>query len=74
MAEIGQKMMVLRLIVVSFLVIASVIVSAERSLKQETSGYRQTAEDMVETKYLVRVTNFLWQGGRQGHDHVWPVS
>ena len=74
MAKSGKKMMFLRLIASVFLLVASVIVSAERGLKQETASYSQTPEYMAETNYLLRVVNFLWQEGQQGYVHVWPVS
>ena len=74
MAKSGKKMMFLRLIASVFLLVASVIVSAERGLKQETASYSQTPEDMAETNYLLGVVNFLWQEGQQGYVHVWPVS
>lgn len=74
MAKAGKKMAVLRLIASGFLLIASVIVSAERGLKQETTGNSQTPEHVAETNYLLHVVNFLWQEGQQGYVHVWPVS
>ncbi|KAK1362914.1 DECREASED DNA METHYLATION 1 family protein [Heracleum sosnowskyi] len=72
MAKAGKKFVVLRSIASGFLLIASVIVSAEQGLKQETAGYSQTPEHIAETKYLLRVVNFLWQEGQQGYVHVWP--
>lgn len=74
MAKAGRKIVALRSIASGFLLIASVIVSAERGLKQETSGYSQTPAHIGETNYLLRVVNFLWQEGQQGYVHVWPVS
>lgn len=74
MAKAGKKMVALRLIASAFLLIASVIVSAERGLKQETASYSQTPELVAETNYLLRVVNFLWQEGQKGYGHVWPVS
>ncbi|KAF8393376.1 hypothetical protein HHK36_021619 [Tetracentron sinense] len=72
MAEIGAKWQVLRsisMIALSFL-LASVIVSAERSLKQDSSRSNVTEE--VETDYLLKVINFLWQPNQSGYQHVWP--
>ncbi|KAK1402391.1 hypothetical protein POM88_001996 [Heracleum sosnowskyi] len=73
MAKAGKKFVVLRSIASGFLLIGSVIVYAERGLKQETAGYSQTPEHIAEMNYLLRVVNFLWQKGQQGYVHVWPA-
>ncbi|KAK1368954.1 hypothetical protein POM88_035046 [Heracleum sosnowskyi] len=72
MAKAGKKMLDLRFIASGFLLIASVIVSVERCLKQEIASYSQTLELVAETNYLLRLVNFLWQAGQQGYVHFWP--
>ncbi|KAK1395728.1 hypothetical protein POM88_005591 [Heracleum sosnowskyi] len=47
-------------------------VCSERCLKQEIASYNQTLELVVETNYLFRLVNFLWQAGQQGYVHFWP--
>ncbi|KAK1404504.1 hypothetical protein POM88_004109 [Heracleum sosnowskyi] len=73
MAKAGKKFIVLRSIASGFLLTGSVIVYAERGLKQETTGYSPTPEHIAEMNYLLRVVNFLWQKGQQGYVHVWPA-
>lgn len=53
-------------IVVGFIVVAALFVSADEDVKTEASS--------VGTKSLYdTVRNFLWQEGRLGYTHVWPV-
>ncbi|KAK9273881.1 hypothetical protein L1049_018693 [Liquidambar formosana] len=72
MAEFGAKWQVMRsmsMILFSFL-LASLFVSAERSLKQEVS--RSNATEQAGSHYLLKVVNFLWQPDQSGYQHVWP--
>ncbi|XP_042499496.1 sulfite exporter TauE/SafE family protein 3-like [Macadamia integrifolia] len=72
MAEIGARWQWLRplaMVALSFL-LASVFVSADRSIKLEASSYRGTEE--VLSDYLTKVVNFLWQSDDSGYGHVWP--
>ncbi|KAF8407052.1 hypothetical protein HHK36_006177 [Tetracentron sinense] len=74
MAETGAKWQVLRsisIIALRFLLV-SVIVSAERSLKQDSSRYNGTEE--VESDYLLKFVNFLWQPLQSSYQHVWPCQ
>lgn len=77
MAGIGGKWKVLRsvsMILWSF-ALASMFVSAERSLKQEASTNSiHNAADESGTNYLLKVANFFWQSNQSGYQHVWPVS
>ncbi|KAF5938886.1 hypothetical protein HYC85_023145 [Camellia sinensis] len=72
MAEIGAKWRVLRsiLMISSSFVLASMIASAERSLKQKSSTYTPT--ESSESAYISQFVNFLWQSNRSGYQHVWP--
>lgn len=75
MAEIGSKWRGLRklaLIVMIFLGVASVLVSAERALKEESSSHDRSRE--VEPSLLTKVVNFLWDPNLSSYEHVWPVS
>uniref|UniRef100_A0A5B7A4J5 Sulfite exporter TauE/SafE family protein 3-like n=1 Tax=Davidia involucrata TaxID=16924 RepID=A0A5B7A4J5_DAVIN len=72
MAGTGAKWRILRsisMILWSYL-LASMFVSAERSLKHEGSSY-----DSAETSgsdYLTKLANFLWQPNLSAYEHVWP--
>ncbi|XP_028124797.1 sulfite exporter TauE/SafE family protein 3-like [Camellia sinensis] len=73
MAEIGVKWRVLRsisLISWNFL-LASVLVAAERSLKQQSSTYTP-AQEASGSDYFSQFVNFLWQSNESGYQHVWP--
>ncbi|XP_042513645.1 sulfite exporter TauE/SafE family protein 3-like [Macadamia integrifolia] len=73
MAVSGAKWQLLRslaMIAVSFL-LASVFVSADRSLKLQSSRYRGT-EEVVESDYLMKLLNFLWRSDESSYEHVWP--
>ncbi|KAF5936164.1 hypothetical protein HYC85_027293 [Camellia sinensis] len=73
MAEIGVKWRVLRsisLISWNFL-LASVLVAAERSLKQQSSTYTP-AQEASGSDYFSQFVNFLWQSNQSGYQHVWP--
>ncbi|KAA8525295.1 hypothetical protein F0562_007150 [Nyssa sinensis] len=50
--------------------LASMFVSAERSLKQEGSSYN--AANTSGSDYLSKLANFLWQSNQLGYEHVWP--
>ncbi|XP_010254104.1 PREDICTED: uncharacterized protein LOC104595187 [Nelumbo nucifera] len=50
--------------------LASVFVSAERSLKDEASRSNDTEVSL--SNYLHKVANFLWQSDVSGYQHVWP--
>ncbi|KAL2548392.1 Sulfite exporter TauE/SafE family protein [Forsythia ovata] len=54
-------------IIWSFL-LASIFVSAERSLKTESSSHDSTSDSQLFTAF----TNFLWQANKSGYQHVWP--
>ncbi|KAA8521791.1 hypothetical protein F0562_012464 [Nyssa sinensis] len=72
MAETGAKWKILRSITMiswSFL-LASIFVSAERSLKREESNY--IASDTSGSDYVAKLANFLWQSNQSGYVHVWP--
>ncbi|KAK4419999.1 Sulfite exporter TauE/SafE family protein 3 [Sesamum alatum] len=56
-------------VVWSFL-LASIFVSAERSLKQESSSRNATYDS--DSDFLSTFVNFLWQGNKSGYQHVWP--
>lgn len=62
----------IKVVLISFLLMASLFVSAKGSLEQETSSYDEKEE--VEADYITKVLNFLWQPSRLGYTHVWPVS
>ena len=75
MAETGLKWWGLRklgLILVIFLGVASVLVSAERTLKEESSSHNRSRE--VEPSLMTKVVNFLWDPSLSGYEHTWPVS
>ncbi|XP_075522515.1 sulfite exporter TauE/SafE family protein 3-like [Primulina tabacum] len=57
----------------SFL-LASIFVSAERSLKRESLPYNGTgiSIDDPDSDLLTDVVNFLWQSDASGYQHVWP--
>ncbi|RVW25814.1 Sulfite exporter TauE/SafE family protein 3 [Vitis vinifera] len=73
MAGIGSKWWGLRrvaLILVTFLGVASVLVSAERTLKQESSSHDGSRE--VEPGLMTKIVNFLWDPNLSAYEHVWP--
>ena len=75
MAGIGSKWWGLRrvaLILVTFVGVASVLVSAERTLKQESSSHDGSRE--VEPGLMTKIVNFLWDPNLSAYEHVWPVS
>ncbi|XAR69310.1 hypothetical protein NMG60_11000849 [Bertholletia excelsa] len=72
MAESGSRWRVLRSIsriAWSFLLV-SMLVSAERGLKQQASTF--SPAESAGRDYLKRVMNFLWQSNESGYQHVWP--
>ncbi|KAL6285735.1 hypothetical protein ACE6H2_010125 [Prunus campanulata] len=74
MAQVGLEWRSLRrraaMIVIGFLLAASVVASAQETLEQDASSYSGT--DKFQPDYFDRVLNFLWQPGRLGYEHVWP--
>lgn len=52
--------------------LASIFVSAERSLKRESMSRNATRDS--DSDLLTAVVNFLWQEDEAGYQHVWPVS
>lgn len=62
----------IEIVAISFLM-GSVFVSAKGSLQKADSSYNVKDEE-AESDYLTKVLNFLWQPGRLGYEHVWPVS
>lgn len=77
MARIGGKWgVVLRpvLTVVWSFLLASIFVSAERSLKTENSASAHGATGHSDLTTFSKLLNFLWQADESGYEHVWPVS
>lgn len=76
MAQVGLEWWSLRrraaMVVIGFLLAASVVASAQETLEQDASSY--SGNDKFQPDYFDRVLNFLWQPGRLGYEHVWPVS
>lgn len=80
MAEIGLQwkgltlnFRSLRPILIFSIGVALMVVIAEARLKQEALVEKQSQESELELGF-VRFLNFLWQKGRLGYTHVWPVS
>ncbi|KDP37239.1 hypothetical protein JCGZ_06295 [Jatropha curcas] len=55
---------------ICFLGVASIIVVAETRLNRE--GLVANESEEVESGFMLRVINFLWQEGQLGYTHVWP--
>ncbi|KAK4388869.1 Sulfite exporter TauE/SafE family protein 3 [Sesamum angolense] len=55
----------------SFL-LASIFVSAERSLKQESLSRNATRDSDSDSDLLSTFVNFIWQANKSGYHHVWP--
>ncbi|KAL7162461.1 hypothetical protein ACSBR2_042867 [Camellia fascicularis] len=75
MAGIGSKSTVVVLVLFVALVLASsVLVSAERSLKQVFSSDENGTIQEVDSNYFNKVLNFLRQKGQSqlGYHHAWP--
>ncbi|CAB4272618.1 unnamed protein product [Prunus armeniaca] len=74
MAQVGLEWWSLRrraaMVVIGFLLAASVVASAQETLEQDASSYSGT--NKFQPDYFDRVLNFLWQPGRLGYEHVWP--
>ncbi|CAB4303140.1 unnamed protein product [Prunus armeniaca] len=74
MAQVGLEWWSLRrrvaMVVIGFLLAASVVASAQETLEQDASGCSGT--NKFQPDYFDRVLNFLWQPGRLGYEHVWP--
>ncbi|KAK7839124.1 sulfite exporter TauE/SafE family protein 3 [Quercus suber] len=60
----------IEMVLIGFLLIAPVLVSAKGSVGLEDSS--NNVKEEVETGYVMKVLNFLWQQGRLGYTHVWP--
>ncbi|KAI3468248.1 hypothetical protein Pfo_024911 [Paulownia fortunei] len=60
-------------VVWSFL-LASIFVSAERSLKQESLSHNATGISTYDSDsdFLSSFVNFIWQANKSGYQHVWP--
>jgi len=73
MGESG--LMKLRVLVFSLLLVGSLLlfVSAEEEI-QEKIAISEVPMEEVELSLLRKAINFLWQKGRMGYTHVWPVS
>lgn len=72
MADIGQRVMAI--LVIIFLLFASVFVSAQEYYK-ETQDSRSSFETQeVESNNVKRAENSLWQQGPLAYRHVWPVG
>ena len=54
------------------ILLAFVLVSAERGLKMEVSNLNGT--ERSESNFLAKAANFLWQSDSSGYVHVWPVK
>lgn len=66
--EVGFRSWGLRwaaIVVTGVLILASIAASAHETLQQDDSATQH---------YMSRMLNFLWQKGRLGYEHVWPVS
>ncbi|KAF6176363.1 hypothetical protein GIB67_011152 [Kingdonia uniflora] len=74
MAEYGWRWHGVRSVtkVAFFFLLASVFVSAERSLKRN-EGLRGNETREIELEYVAKFVNFLWQPERSGYHHVWPA-
>ena len=74
MAVLGAKFLSLRPAAILFFIfmLASVFISAERSINHEASRLGEAEE--LEPNYLVKIISFLWQSDESGHQHVWPVT
>lgn len=76
MAQVGLEWWSLRrraaMVVIGFLLAASVVASAQETLEQDASSYSGT--NKFQHDYFDRVLNLFWQPGRLGYEHVWPVS
>ncbi|KAF2320418.1 hypothetical protein GH714_027455 [Hevea brasiliensis] len=61
------------IILFSFLLAPSVLVSAKRSIQHEqvTRLSREEAA-AAESNFLVKASNFLWQADQSRYQHVWP--
>ncbi|ONI15910.1 hypothetical protein PRUPE_3G068400 [Prunus persica] len=74
MGQVGLEWWSLRrraaMVVIGFLLAASVVASAQETLEQDASSY--SGSDKFQPYYFDRVLNFLWQPGRLGYEHVWP--
>ncbi|XP_057505175.1 sulfite exporter TauE/SafE family protein 3-like isoform X1 [Actinidia eriantha] len=72
MGEIGAKWRVLRSIsaISSSFLLASMIASAERSLKQQELKF--SPSEASRSDYFAQFVNFLWQSDHSGYQHVWP--
>ncbi|XP_008228542.1 PREDICTED: uncharacterized protein LOC103327945 [Prunus mume] len=74
MAQVGLEWWSLRrraaMVVIGFLLAASVVASAQETSEQDASSY--SGSDKFQPDYFDRVLNFLWQPGRLGYEHVWP--
>ncbi|KAJ6732445.1 hypothetical protein OIU79_003537 [Salix purpurea] len=72
MAALGAKFLSLRpaAILLFIFMLASVFISAERSINHEASRLSEAEE--LEPNYLVKIISFLWQSDESGYQHVWP--
>ncbi|KAF9662209.1 hypothetical protein SADUNF_Sadunf18G0029500 [Salix dunnii] len=72
MAVLGAKFLSLRPAAILFFtfMLASVFISAERSINHEASRLSEAEE--LEPNYLVKIISFLWQSDESGYQHVWP--
>lgn len=77
MARIGGKWVVILRPVVSVVwsfLLASIFVSAERSLRTENSASTHNATVDSGSDNFSKLLNLLWQADESGYNHVWPVS
>lgn len=72
MAFLGARFLSLRPAAILFFIfmLASVFISAERSIKHGVSRLSEAEE--LEPDYLVKIISFLWQSDESGYQHVWP--
>ncbi|KAB1218563.1 hypothetical protein CJ030_MR3G026443 [Morella rubra] len=66
----GSKL--IGIIVIAFLVMASMYVVAKGSFEQKASSYQAT--EQVELHHVSKSSNSQGQLGRVGHVHVWPLE
>ena len=68
-------LMKMRVLLFSLFLVGSLLllVSAEEEVGEKTAISEVPMEE-VELSLLRKAINFLWQKGRVGYAHVWPVS
>lgn len=72
--QVNQRgLVIVAWLVFLVLVMMSNVGIAERLLKDKRN--QEVFKEKEKTQgFLVRVANFLWQGGKSAYEPVWPVS